>query len=97
MDNKKYLLYEFTVPTEFLKDVKAAFAEVLPPTLQEPGCEALYETSKDGEPNKFVFFEVFSSEAAHKFHMDQAYTKKLFAALDGKLASPALPTRLRAL
>ena len=35
MDNKKYLLYEFTVSPEYLKDVKAAFAEAIPPTLQE--------------------------------------------------------------
>jgi hypothetical protein len=40
-----------------------------------------------GGPNKLVFFEVFSSEDAHKFHLEQAYTKKLFAGLDGKLAS----------
>ena len=97
MDNGKlYLLYEFTVPPEHLKEVKAVFAEAVPRALKEPGCEAMYPTSKDGEPNKLVFFEIFSSEDAHKFHMEQAYTKKLFAALDGKVASP-VATRLRAL
>ncbi len=98
MDNEKlYLLYEFTVPPEFLREIKAVFAEVLPPTPKESGCEAKYLTSRDGEPTKLVFFEIFSSEDAHKFHMEQAYTKKTFAALDGKLASPPVVTRLRAL
>jgi quinol monooxygenase YgiN len=98
MDNEKlYLLYQFTVPTEFLKEVKAAFAEALPLALQEPGCEAMYPTAVGGEPNKFVFFEIFSSDDAHAFHMEQSYAQKLFAALDGKLAGPPVVTRLRAL
>ena len=54
-------------------------AEALPPTLQQRGCEAMYGTSKDEQPNKFVFFEVFSSEDTNKFHIEQPYTKKLFA------------------
>jgi quinol monooxygenase YgiN len=97
MNNEKlYLLYQFTVPTGVLKEVKAAFAEVLPLALEEPGCEAMYTTCVDGEPNKFVFFEIFSSDDAHRFHMEQAYTKRLFAALDGKFAATPV-TRLRAL
>jgi hypothetical protein len=40
MDNRKiYLLAELTVLPEFLDEVKAALAEALIPTLQEPGCE----------------------------------------------------------
>jgi quinol monooxygenase YgiN len=43
MDNRKiYLLAELTVLPEFLDEVKAALAEALIPTLQEPGCEALF-------------------------------------------------------
>ena len=80
-----------------MKEVKAAFAEVLPLALKEPGCEAMYTTSVDGEPNKLVFFEIFSSDDAHKFHMEQSYTRKLFATVDGKLAAPPVVTRLRAL
>jgi len=81
MNNEKlYLLYQFSVPTGLLKEVKAAFAEVLPLALKEPGCEA-----------------IFSSDDAHKFHMEQSYTRKLFATVDGKLAAPPVVTRLRAL
>ena len=97
MNNEKlYLLYQFTVPTGLLKEVKTAFAEAIPLALKEPGCEAMYTTSVDGEPNKLVFFEIFSSDDAHKFHMEQAYTKKLFAAVEGKVAGPPV-VRLKAL
>ena len=71
MDNRKIcLLAELTVLPEFLDEVKAVLAEALIPTLQEPGCEALFETSCEDNPHKLVFFEVFSSPEAHKFHLD---------------------------
>ena len=43
-DRKIYLLAELTVLPGFLDEVKAILKETLIPTLQEPGCEALYET-----------------------------------------------------
>jgi quinol monooxygenase YgiN len=42
---------------------------------------------RDHAVHEVVFFEIFSSKDAHKFPLEQAYTKKLFAGLDGKLAS----------
>ena len=77
--------------------MKAALEEALIPTLQEPGCEALFETSRQGNPHELVFFEVFSSPAAHKFHLKQDYTKRMFAALEGKLAGAPTMTNLSAL
>jgi quinol monooxygenase YgiN len=98
MKNEKiYLLAELTVLPEFLDDVKAALKEALVPTLQEPGCEALFETSRVGDPHKVVFFEVFSSPAAHQFHLEQDHTRRLFAALEGKLAGAPIMTSLNAL
>jgi quinol monooxygenase YgiN len=71
--------------------------EVLIPTLQEPGCEALFTTAREGSPHKLVFFEVFSSPAAHTFHLEQDYTKRFFAALEGRLAEAPVMTSLSAL
>ena len=66
MDSQKiYLLAELTVLPEFLDDVKGALKQALIPTLQEAGCEGLFETSREGDPHKLVFFEIFSSSAAH--------------------------------
>jgi quinol monooxygenase YgiN len=98
MDGQKvYLLAELTVRPEFLDEVKAVLKEALVPTLQEPGCEALFETSREGAPHQLVFFEVFSSPAAHKFHLEQGHTKRALAALEGKLAGPPILTRWAAL
>jgi hypothetical protein len=46
MDSQKiYLLAELTVLPEFLNDVKGALKQALIPTLQEAGCEGMFETS----------------------------------------------------
>ena len=96
-DKKIYLLAELTVRPEFLQEVKASLREALIPTLQEPGCEALYETGRKDDPHKLVFFEVFSSAAAHEFHLEQDYTKRMFASLEGKLSGVPTLTKLSAL
>jgi quinol monooxygenase YgiN len=94
MDNQKiYLLAQLTVLPEFLGEVKDALKEALVPTLEEPGCEALFETSHKDSPHRLIFFEVFSSPEAHRFHLEQAYTKQMFSALGGKLADA--PTIVR--
>jgi quinol monooxygenase YgiN len=72
MDSRKiYLPAELAVLPEFLDDVKGALKQALIPTPQEAGCEGMFETSREGEPNKLVFFESFSSSATHKFHLDR--------------------------
>lgn len=96
-DKKIYLLAELQVLPEFLDEVKAILAESLPHSLAEPGCEALHTTSIEGEPNKLIFFEIFSSQEAHTFHLNQPYIRKMFAGFEGKLAEPAVITRLHAL
>jgi quinol monooxygenase YgiN len=95
-DEKLYLLAEFLVKPQFLQETKGIFSKLLPTVLREPGCEAMYTTSIDGDPNKLVFFEIFSSEAAHKFHMAQTYTHKLAVDLEGKQEKPTVVTRLNA-
>jgi quinol monooxygenase YgiN len=96
-DAKIYLLAQLTVLLGFLEEVKAIFKEALIPTLREPGCEALYETERKDDPHKLVFFEVFSSAAAHEFHLAQDYTKRMFASLDGKVFGVPTLTKLSAL
>ncbi len=98
MDKQKiYLLAELTVLPGFLDDVKAVLKQALVPALQEPGCEALVETSREADPHKLVFFDIFSSSAAHKFHLEPDYTKRMFTALEGKLAGTPIMTKLNAL
>ena len=96
-DKTIYLLAELTIRPEFLEEVKAILKEALIPTLQEPGCEASYETGRNDDPHKLVFFEVFSSAAAHEFHLAQDYTKRVFESLDGKVSGAPTLTKLSAL
>ena len=93
-DDRIYLLAELTILPGFLEEVKAILKEALVPTLQEPGCEAFYETGRKDGPHKLVFFEVFSSAAAHEFHLEQDYTKRVFASLDGKVSGVPTLTKL---
>ena len=52
MDGQKiYLLAELTVLPEFLDDVKGALKQALVPTLQEAGCEGMFETSRESDPH----------------------------------------------
>ena len=95
-DQKIYLLAEVTVLPEFMDDVRAILAEALAPTLKEPGCEAMIQTSRADDPHKLVFFEIFSSLEAHQWHLELDYTKKLFASREGKLAEEAVITSLNA-
>src|SRR5258708_31569975 len=98
MDSQKiYLLAELTVLPEFLDDVKGVLKQALIPTLQEAGCEGMFETSREDDPHRLIFFEIFSSSAAHKFHLEQDYMKRLFTALDGKFARPSIMTSLNSL
>ena len=76
--------------------MKAILKEARIPTLEEPGCEALCKTRRKDDPHKLVFFEMFSSAAAHEFHVEQDYTKRMFAALEGKMSGASILTKLSA-
>jgi len=73
MDNQKiYLLAELTVVPEFLDGRESRPQEALIPTLQEAGCEGMFETSREGDPHKLVFFEIFSIYRRHiSFTLEQ--------------------------
>ena len=92
--HKVILLVEATVKPEHRDGIVAAANENLPLTVAEPGVEVFYQTARLDNPNTLVFFEVFRSEAAHDLHMQQEYTKKVFQALEGRLAAPPTVTRL---
>jgi quinol monooxygenase YgiN len=53
-----------------------AAREYLPLVRAEPGVEAFYITTRKDEPNTFVFYEIYKSQAAQDFHLQQDFTKK---------------------
>lgn len=98
METQKFiLLAEVTVLPEFLAEVTALAKATLVPTLQEAGCEIFVQTARQDDPNTLLFFEVFASEAANQWHLDQPYTQAFFAGVQGKLASKPTMTLLHQL
>jgi quinol monooxygenase YgiN len=89
------LLVEASVKPEHLEEAIQAAQTALGPTLREAGCDAFFQTARIDQPNELVFFEVFASDDAHDHHLEQDYTKRVFAALEGKLQGPPRMTRLR--
>jgi quinol monooxygenase YgiN len=93
-NDKLILLVQAKVLPEHRAELLQALREALPLTRAETGLELLYPTTRKDDPNTLVFFEVFSSQEAHDFHMQQEYTKRLFATLEGGLAGEPVVTNL---
>jgi|SRR5712664_864848 len=77
----------------------ATLAAALALTQERPASTASKENRhiSTDDPHKLVFFEVFSSAAAHELHLEQDYTKRLMASLEGKLSGVPTLTKLSAL
>ena len=87
MSSSKYIiLAEVPVKPEYLEEVKVLSSVTLKPTLEEPGCEAFYQTIKMDDLNTLVFFEVFTSKEAFDLHMEADYTKAFFAGVKDKVS-----------
>lgn len=60
----------------------------------EPGVEAFYLTTRKDDPNTFVFYEIYKSQAAQDFHLQQDFTKKFLATLKNAQDGDRLRTNL---
>lgn len=98
MSNTNFIvLAEAPIQPQYLEEVKKLSADTLKSTLDEPGCEAFYQTVKADEPNTLVFFEVFTSKEAFDLHMEADYTKAFFAGIKDKVAGKPVSTILEQL
>lgn len=96
-NSKIIILAELPVKPEYLEEVKSFSAATLKPTLEEPGCEVFYQTTKADEPDTLVFFEVFASQEALDLHLSADYTKAFFAGIQDKAAGKPKSTILQQL
>lgn len=71
-----------------------ALRKYLPQVRSEPGVETFYVTARKDDPNTFVFYEVYRSQAAQDFHLQQDFTKKFLATLKGAQAADRVRTNL---
>jgi len=82
MGNEKVImLIEAKIQPQRHAEIVEAVRQYLPLVRAEPGVEAFYVTARKDDPNTIVFYEVYKSQAAQDFHLQQDFTKKFLATL----------------
>ena len=82
MTNEKViLLIEAKIQPQRRLELVEAARQYLPLVRAEQGVEAFYLTMRRDDPNTFVFYEIYKSQAAQDFHLQQDFTKKFLATL----------------
>jgi len=95
MTNEKVImLIEAKIQPQRRAELVEAARQYLPLVRAEPGVEAFYITARKDDPNTFVFYEIYRSQAAQDFHLQQDFTKKFLAALKSAQAGDRVRTNL---
>ena len=80
-NEKVIMLIEAKIQPQRRAELVEATRQYLPLVRAEAGVEAFYVTVRKDDPNTFVFYEVYKSQAAQDFHLQQDFTKKFLATL----------------
>jgi quinol monooxygenase YgiN len=95
MPNEKVImLIEAKIQPQRRAELVEAARQYLPLVRAEPGVEAFYLTVRKDDPNTFVFYEIYKSQAAQDFHLQQDFTKKFLAVLKNAQAAKRVRTNL---
>ena len=95
MTNEKVImLIEAKIQPQRRAALAEAVGQYLPLVRAEPGVEAFYVTWRKDDPNTLVFYEVYKSQAAQDFHLQQDFTKTFLATLTGAQAGDRVRTKL---
>src|SRR6267378_4419627 len=93
-DERIYLLAELTILPEFLEEVKAILRRLLS---RHSRSQVAKPYTRPGETMILTSWSSSRSSPlrpAHEFHLEQDYTKRLFASLDGKVSGVPTLTKL---
>lgn len=93
-DEKVIMLIEAKIQPQHRAELMEALREYLPLVRAEAGVEAFYVTARKDDSNTFVFYEVYKSQAANDFHLQQDFTKKFLATLKNAQAGDRVRTNL---
>jgi quinol monooxygenase YgiN len=95
MTNEKVImLIQAKIEPQRRAEVVEAARQYLPLVRAEPGVEAFYVTARKDDPNTFVFYEIYRSQAAQDFHLQQDFTKKFLATLKSAQVGDRVRTNL---
>jgi len=91
---KVIMLIEAKIQPPRRAELVEAARQYLPLVRAEPGVEAFYLTVRKDDPNTFIFYEIYRSQAAQDFHLQQDFTKKFLATLKNAQAGERVRTNL---
>jgi len=95
MTNEKVImLIEAKIQLQRRAELVEAARQYLPLVRAEPGVEAFYLTVRKDDPNTFVSYEIYRSQAAQDFHLQQDFTKRFLAMLKSAQAGERVRTNL---
>jgi quinol monooxygenase YgiN len=93
-DEKVIMLIEAKIQPPRRAELLEALSEYLPLVRAEFGVEAFYTSARKDDPNMFVFYEIYKSQAAQDFHLQQEFAKKFSATLKTAQAADRVRTIL---
>ena len=93
-NEKVIMLIEAKIQPQRRAELAEAARQYVPLVRAEPGVEAFYVAAKKDDPNTFVFYEVYRSQAAQDFHLQQDFTKKFLATLKSAQVGDRVRTNL---
>ena len=91
---KVIMLIEAKIQPQRRTELVEALRRYLPLVRAEAGVEAFYVTACKDDPNTFVFYEIYRSQAAQDFHLQQDFTKEFLATLKTAQAGDRIRTNL---
>jgi quinol monooxygenase YgiN len=91
---KVIMLIEAKIQPQRRAELIEAAQQYIPLVRAEPGVEAFYLSTQQDDPNTLVFYEVYRSQAAQDFHLQQDFTKKFLATLKNAQAADRVRTKL---
>jgi quinol monooxygenase YgiN len=95
MTNERVImLIEAKIDPQHRTELVDAARQYLPLVRGEPGVEAFYITTRKDDPNTIVFYEIYKSQAAQDFHLQQDFTKKFLATLKNAQVGDRVRTNL---
>ena len=91
---KVIMLIEAKIQPQRRAELVEAVRQYLPLVRAESGVEAFYVTARKDDPNTLVFYEIYKSQAAQDFHLQQDFTQKFLATLNSAQAGDRMRTNL---
>ena len=91
---KVIMLIEAKIQPQHRAELIQAVRQYVPQVRAEPGVEAFYIAARKDDPDTIVFYEVYKSQAAQDFHLQQEFTKRFLTTLKSAQAADRVRTSL---